>query len=149
MSALYFSVRVPTLRPGESFVHTLQPQLAVRVGRLIANLRTESEPDIRYYQKRVGGSKRRGRLASIRWSAELLRHRLYNPPPSLSLDDFRIGLNRQTMGAIPLSIFSPHEAFGDLMVDPVRQGVEISFTFTNREFSRNASAMLALICHRL
>lgn len=133
---------IPVLEPGEQWEDEITLRHGFRPQRLIAKVNA-FPPQFRYYTKKVGGSKRRGKLASLRYHADLLSHP--HRRALLSVDDIRVGVNSQLIGnPIPIQVFDPAHAL-NVMMDAAQPGQVMAFSYTNREFSRSIAGVIACI----
>lgn len=142
-----FSLHFPfgTLEPGERkpLVGSIPPDAKpFRPSRIVANVKP-LPVEWRFFTKGVGGSKRRGRRASLLFHAEKLRTNLRGG--DVTLDDIHIGELAQMMGSAPLDIFGPGEMFGELMLDTCRPRCSVRIVITNRERARRCSVTIAMI----
>lgn len=129
---LVFAQEIKLLEPGESQLLEIEilKDIVFRPERLVVSLKME-RPNLKHYQRGVGGSKRKGRLASNRWAIDTLRHK--PDRGNFTLDNFHIGPTAQIVGGcIPVEFFSPDYS-PRLNTDIMKPGVKMFLKFTNRD----------------
>lgn len=136
---LVLSGNVPLMAPGGSCIVEMSPPEPMRPQRLVLNLQG-SPPRPAPYQRKAGSSKRKGRLWSARFFADMLRHNTGRWTPSVVITDVRVGVNSQmTYGArVPWQFFSPQQLDMGLNLDPADRKQVIAINLFNDDFSRDA-----------
>lgn len=139
----YFSGDIPRIKPGETCVVDISPQMDFRPQRIVLSVQG-SEPQKGPYFKKAGGSKRKGRNASLRFFADMLRHQTGKWKPDITIDDVIVGEASQfafkgsPSRGIPVECFAPQSIIGDVDLDLSKKGHKIRMVFSNRDFSRDA-----------
>lgn len=136
---VYLSGNVPLMAPGGSCIVEMKPPAPFRPQKLVLNLQG-SPPRLKPYQKKSGGSKRKGQLWSARFFADLLRHNAGNWAPSVTITDVRIGFNSQFVygSRVPWQLFSPLQMDMGLNLEPADRNQVIAINLYNDDFSRDA-----------
>lgn len=140
------------LQPGETRqqVCDIWPDAIVRYRKLILHLKVEA-PDIRLYTiaHKVGGSKRRGQLASQHWASDGLRHLKGRWEADVRLANITIGTLGHIIGeGPPAAMFNLNQVDLDLVLSVRKARQQVSLTFTNgdtRVVNINASLMGQLL----
>lgn len=128
-----------TVEPGQDAMLETEPlRSAFRPSRMVV---IQKYGPVRWdvYQRGVGGSKRKGRHASLRYFAERL-----NTTPNrgrLVIDNLRVGQSAQMVPghSIPAEVFSPGSVDTHLNLDIAKPGIVIALGVTNGERSRNVT----------
>jgi hypothetical protein len=96
-----------------------------------------SPPNPKLFQKRVGGSVRRGKIASNLLAIANLTH-YRGKGASVTIDDIHVGSSSQMLGGIPLEVFSSDYS-PPLTMDVAREWMDISTRYTNHEKYRDVA----------
>ena len=129
---------IPVMRPGERCFIELAPPTAFRAQRVNVKLEA-SFPARDPYFKKVGGSKRKGQLASMRFAADTLYHASGKWVPGVVIENVTVGRNAQMNQGTRAPAVDFAAPLGSIVdCEPCKERQVMHIYFANADFSRDA-----------
>jgi hypothetical protein len=139
------SSEIPVMRLGERCFIELAPPPAFRAQRLAVKLEA-SFPARDPYFKKIGGSKRKGQLASMRFAADTLYHASGRWIPGVVIENVSVGRNAQMEQGTRAPAVDFAAPLGSIVdCEPCKDRQVMHVYFANLDFSRDAWGVCSVI----